>query len=224
MNEISRLKDSVRIKEVVDYLGIDVKKRGGCFFIPCPNPKHNDNVHTNCYFKDNWNNVYCAACHYSATAVDLIMDYNGMDYGSACDELWNIAGKPGWYYKNNMSKEKTFWLTRTEAKKLGIKLPNQIYTPISVSSCHTVGLTKARERIESNDSFVLEAPQTVVWQDFISEEDMAYRVYNSAKSFTTKIAEYCEKENLALSTFDADLKFLSEIKKRAGDFIFKKGA
>ena len=40
-NEYARLKEEADIARVVQYLGIEVSKKGSAYFIHCPLPEHN---------------------------------------------------------------------------------------------------------------------------------------------------------------------------------------
>ena len=105
-NNFSRLKDEADIGEVVDYLGLHVTPKGSARFILCPNPAHDDTHPDNCYFKAGWNNVYCTVCHKAIQAIDLISYVAGASYGTAADTLWEIEGRPDWYYDRSYGKKK----------------------------------------------------------------------------------------------------------------------
>lgn len=133
-NDIARLKEEADIEAVVSYLGIPTVKKGNAYFIRCPQPGHDDKKPTNCYFKPGWSNVYCQACGSSTNAVDLIMYTKGCSYGEAADTLWEIEGRPSWYYKRDQRKKKAlFSLTREEADLIGFHMPSRVLCPESMS-------------------------------------------------------------------------------------------
>lgn len=130
-NNIQRLKDEADIASVISYLGIPTHRKGSCTFILCPRPGHDDQHPTNCYYKDGWNNVLCRACNTSINAIDLIMYTTGRTYGEAADLLWEISGRPDWYYAKR-SKKKEFTLTEDEKTLIGLHLPTRILVPASL--------------------------------------------------------------------------------------------
>lgn len=133
-NNIARLKEEADIAAVIAYLQLPVTKRGNAFFILCPNPHHEDTRPTNCYYKEGWNHTYCCACGESTNAVNLIMQIQNISYGEACDILWEISGRPDWYYAKDSEKaKKRFSLQREEAELIGLHYPSHIRTPIGFS-------------------------------------------------------------------------------------------
>ena len=119
-NEYARLKEEADIARVVQYLGIEVSKKGSAYFIHCPLPEHNDQHATNCYFREGWNNVYCTVCCKAVNAIDLIILETGMDYGEAADLLWELEGRPDWYY-GNWKKKSPFFLQLILQRKSRVK-------------------------------------------------------------------------------------------------------
>lgn len=130
-NNIHRLKDEADIASVISYLGIPTHRKGNCTFILCPRPDHRDVHPNNCYYKDGWNNVLCRVCNTSINAIDLIMYTTGISYGQAADLLWEISGKPDWYYAKR-SKKKEFTLTEEEKNLIGLHLPTRVLVPASL--------------------------------------------------------------------------------------------
>lgn len=135
-NDITRLKEEADIGQVVDALGLQKWKKGSAFFILCPFPDHDDQHPDNCYYKDGWNNVYCNACGRAMNAVDLIMVVTNKTYGEAADFLWELEGRPSWYYADQHSRRKkknAFTLSRKEAALIGIHYPSMILLPEGLS-------------------------------------------------------------------------------------------
>ena len=130
-NNIQRLKDEADIASVIAYLGIPTHRKGACTFILCPRPDHDDAHPTNSYYKDGWNNVLCRVCNTSINAIDLIMYTTGASYGEAADLLWEISGRPDWYYAKR-TKKKEFTLTEEEKTLIGLHLPTRILVPKSL--------------------------------------------------------------------------------------------
>lgn len=130
-NNIQRLKDEADIASVISYLGIPTFHKGASTFILCPRPEHKDEHPTNCYYKEGWNNVLCRVCNTSINAIDLIINTTGKGYGEAADLLWEISGRPDWYYAKK-SKKKEFILTEEERTLIGLHLPSRILIPVSL--------------------------------------------------------------------------------------------
>ena len=123
-DDFRRLKAEADIKYVCESIGVNFKKRGSSYFLHCPDKLHHDKTASNAYFKDGWNNVYCQSCGKSTTAIDLIMNTQGMDYKEAVNLLWNIMGNPDWF-KDNSWKSKTkpkYRIKGDDAKFIGIQL------------------------------------------------------------------------------------------------------
>ena len=130
-NNYARLKEEADIHMVVDALGIPYKKQGSCYFMSCPDPNHND-THPSAYFKDGWNKVFCNACCVATTAINLIQITKHCDFGEAADFLWELEGRPDWYYaknwknKNKQHQKREFSLTKEERDLIGIHHPSNI--------------------------------------------------------------------------------------------------
>lgn len=178
-NNFQRLKDEADIALVVQHLQIPVTQRGNSYFIPCPNPNHIDEHATNCYYKDGWNNVYCCACGTSIQAIDLIMNTLGYSYGEAADYLWEIEGRPEWYYEEKRTKTKeVFSLTREEADLLGLHLTGKAICPKSVNV--------SKEKLEIGEEYYPKEVDEYLkcniyrfrWNDFMSEKQYYQLVYN----------------------------------------------
>lgn len=175
-NNYARLKQEADIEAVVNYLGIAVRRKGSSCFVLCPLPNHADRHATNCYFKPGWNNLYCTACGTAINAIDLIIYTLGVEYGQAAGILWELEGRPDWYYTSRLEKKKgkkeLFHLTKEEASVVGIHSPGYILTPLKFSDekldhGHDVVLQC------DADGYVLCQINRLTWQDFMTEE--AYR-------------------------------------------------
>ena len=133
-NNYARLKQEADIEAVVNYLGIPVRRKGTSCFLLCPLPGHTDRHATNCYFKPGWNNLYCTACGEAINAIDLIIYTLHVEYGQAADILWELEGRPDWYYTSRIvQKEELFHLSKAEATVVGIHSPGYILTPMQYS-------------------------------------------------------------------------------------------
>lgn len=202
-NNYARLKNEADISNVIGALGIPVTKKGSAYFIPCPNPAHNDQHATNCYFKEGWNNVYCRACLKSMMGIDLIMHTLGYGYGEAADYLWELEGKPDWYYAETSGKGKqrmireVFDLTREESEFIGIHYPGRVLLPVNQRDTKYI-LPKGRTYDPKEiDSYLECTTHHYSWQDFMSEEEYIdlviakakekYALYSDIKEFLIKI-------------------------------------
>ena len=184
-NDYARLKKEADIAQVVQWLGLEVSKRGSAFFIHCPLPDHNDQHATNCYFREGWNNVYCTVCCKAVNAIDLIMLVTGMEYGEAADQLWELEGRPDWYYTEWDSKKKIpeFSLNREDAQLIGIHTPSRVLAAIGVSD------TKPAKGFDSkaiaDGSYLKCIANHFTWRDFMTEGQ--YRVLCINKARETRI-------------------------------------
>ena len=176
-NNIQRLKDEADIASVIAYLGIETKRKGSCTFILCPNPGHDDKHPDNCYFKPGWNNVLCRACNTSINAVDLIMYTRGISYGEAADLLWEISGRPDWYYAKK-KKKNDFSISVEEQKLIGLHLPTRIQIPVALSSTKDE-LSKNRMLDSSNiDGYLQVENKYVVYTDFADKRTFMRIIFN----------------------------------------------
>lgn len=122
-NNYARLREEADIATVIDHLQIPITKRGNAYFILCPLPEHEDNHPTNCYFKDGWNHVHCCVCGKTVNAINLIMLTTNCSYGEAADLLWELEGRPEWYYEDQKKKRahKSISISKEEAELIGLK-------------------------------------------------------------------------------------------------------
>lgn len=226
-NNFARLKDEADIGEVVDYLGLHVTPKGSARFILCPNPAHDDTHPDNCYFKAGWNNVYCTVCHKAIQAIDLISYVTGASYGTAADTLWEIEGRPDWYYDRSYGKKKQeFSLSGKDAEFLGIHIPRRIKVPVSIKDTKVKlqsGMVYDNSYI---DGYLIDKSEPVSWKDFMTEEEMKKLVLKKIEE-KTKSLENQEKlisfiyhngknlpdHELVKKQFEEDRKHIDEIRR-----------
>lgn len=128
------------VMDVLDYLGTRYYKRGGCFFLYCPDSNHNDKHPTNCFFKSGDKNVYCTACNKSFSSINLIMIKTGCSYTEALEKLWELNGCDESLIKriskttSKKERAKHLYLTNEEKKFLGLHIPQKIAYPVEYSS------------------------------------------------------------------------------------------
>lgn len=193
-NDYARLKKEADIAQVVQWLGLEVNKKGSAFFIHCPLPDHNDQHATNCYFREGWNNIYCTVCCKAVNAIDLIMLETGMEYGEAADQLWELEGRPNWYYKDWKTENKVpeFTLNREDARLIGIHFPGRVLSAIGVSdSKPSNGYTS--EAI-ADGSYLKCMPEHLSWRDFMTENQYRVLCINKARETRMKCvnaAKHC---------------------------------
>lgn len=135
-NNISRLKEEADIAAVVDYCGLRRgRSMGNTHFVECPNPEHDDRNPTNAYYRDGWNTVFCTTCCRNMGAIDILMWLRGVPFGEAADILWELEGRPDWYYakRGNNNPAPPFSASQGELKFLGIKSQPTIYHPVRES-------------------------------------------------------------------------------------------
>lgn len=184
-NNYARLKAEADIACIVQYLGLEVNKKGSAFFIHCPLPDHNDRHATNCYFREGWNNVYCTVCCKAINAIDLIMLETGMDYGEAADLLWDLEGSPDWYYADWKKKSPTgFSLSREDAEMIGINLPGRILSAVNVADEKPgkgYGFAPSY-----TDGYLICKTEHLTWKDFLTEQQ--YRIICANKAREKRIS------------------------------------
>lgn len=179
-NNYARLKQEADIEAVVNYLGIPVRRKGTSCFLLCPLPGHMDRHATNCYFKPGWNNLYCTACGTAINAIDLIIYTLGVEYGQAADILWELEGRPDWYYTSRTERKKElFHLTNEEASVVGIHSPGYILTPLQYSVEKPVHGHDVVLQCDA-DGYVLCQVNRLTWQDFMTEEQYRSMVKQKA--------------------------------------------
>lgn len=207
-NNYTRLKQEANIGIVVNYLGMQVTRCGSAFFVLCPLPQHTDHHATNCYFKSGWNNLYCNTCGAAINAIDLIMYVKNVSYGEAADTLWELEGKPDWYYatrKKGIKTKPSFQLSRENAAFLGIHFPGYILTPYEFSdrklsySSHDIALQYDR------DGYLACKMNHLCWQDFMNESQYKEMIKNKARELGLTAQDAmlrCQDSNLQLAFYD----------------------
>ncbi len=182
-NNYQRLKEEADIGMVLAYLNVPVQRKGSSYFLQCPNPEHNDAHFTNCYYKDGWNNVYCCACGKNMKALDIIMWQRGCSYGEAADLLWEIEGRPDWYYsrEKNKGKRKPFKIDREELAIIGIHLPSRVLLPHNISDVKET-LEKGTQYDNTVlDGYLLCDVAMGTYRDFMSEKQFIHLVQRKAQ-------------------------------------------
>ncbi len=183
-NNINRLKDEANIQSVLDYFGISYKRSGSSYFLLCPNPTHSDTKANNCYFKEGWKNVLCQSCGASIKAIDLIMVYAHCDYGTACDILWEIQGRPDWYYAeqeldSNGSHKKSLYVVRDEMLFIGVMLPSKTVTFAEIKTDKS-DLKNIPVYDYDAEAYLGQKNVHINWSDFCSESEFVDIVLNKA--------------------------------------------
>lgn len=206
-NDIRRLKEEADIEKVIDFLGLPVKKRGSAFFILCPRKDHDDTHATNCYFKKGWNHVFCSVCGRATYAVDIIANVLGTGYGKACDILWELSGRPGWYYGDD--QEKSYCITHRDADLIGLHLPSRIQFPAAVSDTK---FSDKKNRIlpelyTKNGKLCIRyiscRTEYCHWSDFVTDRELADMVITKAEEKEEIFRSMAEMEDMPEEFKDA---------------------
>lgn len=220
-NNIRRLKAEADIRSVVDYCGIQRGRRiGTANFVVCPNPEHMDEHPTNAYYRDGWNTIYCTTCGINMGPIDILMWSLNISYGEAADILWELEGRPDWYYakKDRNSNESTFWINHAEADLLGIKLPGTIYKPVRYTQFReflSKDLPKGCMYHKSScDGYLLVRGALVDWTDFIPRDMMRELVLTSGKRRMEEYS-YIEAAFHMQGLFSEERKKVTELMDRA---------
>ena len=189
--DIDRIKEEADVDAVLHQMGIPVVKRGAYYFLHCPCPDHADEHATNCYYKDGWTGVYCEVCQRQFHAIDIIMFATGMDFLDACDTLWDICGRPDWYW-DNTNVQTSFRLTREDAELIGIKMPGTVLVPFRLTDRKEKlpeGYRYTKKYIGTEkDGFLACKAESIRWWDMMSEKEFAELVCRKADE---------KKENLS---------------------------
>lgn len=191
-NNIQRLKDEADIASVISYLGIPTFHKGACTFILCPRPDHEDEHPTNCYYKEGWNNVLCRVCNTSINAIDLIIYTTGKSYGDAADLLWDISGRPDWYYTKK-SKKKEIVLTEEERTLIGLHLPSRILIPTSLQDYKSDSSKKQRYGPSCVEGYLELQTRYVNTSDF-ADRTMFRRIIFNRTTDTLSHLRYLRKQ------------------------------
>lgn len=177
MNDLRRLKAEANIADVVDSLGIQVFSQGVNKFIYCPIPEHNDTRPTNCHFRNGWNSARCERCGKSINAIDMIVYTTGASFGEAADRLWEISGRPDWYYDKswqNKDQKQRFTISVSEANLIGLYLPRLMQRPLKWTQYKEVlkpeNMPKGTSYAAGIDGWLSVKSETVSWTDFADED------------------------------------------------------
>ena len=176
-NDFRRLKDEADMEVIVDYCGIEKGKRiGSAQFVKCPNPDHDDMHPTNAYYRKGWNTIYCTTCNKNFGPIDVIMWSLNMNYGEAADLLWELEGRPDWYYaKRQAETERQFSVSISELELLGIQIPNTHYIPVRFTKYREFDSEQMkagfRYQFVGNGYLLVKSVQAN-WTDFLSRDNM----------------------------------------------------
>ena len=202
-NDIRRLKDEADIEKVISYLGIPVNKKGSAYFVLCPRKEHDDTHATNCYFKKGWNHVFCSVCGRATYAVDIIANVLGTDYGRSCDLLWELSGRPSWYYDTGDTYKDSYSITREDARLIGLHLPARISIPVGQSDIkkrvpkrHLVPQVPDTEE-GAGFTYLICRNEYCHWSDLLTEKEMAELVINKAKDKRMVFQSMAETEGIS---------------------------
>lgn len=191
-NDFRRLKEEADIRSVVDYCGIQKGRRiGGAQFVVCPNPEHEDTHPTNAYYRDGWNTIFCTTCNKNMGPIDIIMWTMGYTYGQAADALWELEGRPDWYYEDrNHQGEKKFSISIREMEFLGIKIPTSIYVPVRFTRNREYPqeqITKGYLYQFQGDGYMLVRQERTTWEDYLSQKQLEKLVLLKSKKMIDEL-------------------------------------
>lgn len=88
-NEILRLKERIRIEDVLSHLGISLTKKGRRLYCLCP---FHDDHHPSLSIDTEKNFYYCPVCHEHGDGVTLMMKVNNLSYIDALKQIASIYG------------------------------------------------------------------------------------------------------------------------------------
>lgn len=219
-NDIRRLKEEADIRTVVDYCGIRKGRRiGGAQFVICPNPGHDDVHPTNAYYRDGWNTIYCTTCQKNMGAVDILMWTRGLSYGEAADILWELEGRPDWYYakpeRGNGKKE--FYISPSELEVLGLHFPSTIRIPVRQSGYKEHVRSEMPDKCAyrfTGEGYIMEKLVPSTWEDFLSPSEMAKLVLSKGKERLSAFDEVEQKMGMK-NLFPEERKRVTELLSRA---------
>lgn len=190
--DIEKLKENADIMNVLDDLGIEYKLYGNNYFLHCPNPDHIDNHPTNCYFKRDWNDVYCTVCGRSYSAIDCILFERNCSFLQGAKYLWELEGCPedavqvneSNYNEKTNYKQKRLFLTNKECRLLDIILPKKVMTPVEYGD-DMVYLSKDMPkgyRVNAKDpGYLYEKRESINISDFMDVYEFRAFVGNKVK-------------------------------------------
>lgn len=220
-NDYRRLKEEADIRTVVDYCGIEKGKRiGSAQFVKCPNPDHEDEHPTNAYYRDGWNTIYCTTCNRNFGPIDIIMWTMHLSYGEAADLLWELEGRPDWYYeKKTPDAQKRFSISYGEMELLGIKIPSSCTVPVRFTQYREFDSEQIKKGYLYQfvgNGYLLVKTIHMNWTDFLTREAMQKLVRCRCKKVLKELDEIelqLGRENL----FTEKRKKIAELLDRAQD-------
>ena len=118
----------------------------------------------------------------------VIFAATGASYGTAADTLWEIEGRPDWYYDRSYGKKKQeFSLSGKDAEFLGIHIPRRIKVPVSIKDTKVKlqsGMVYDNSYI---DGYLINKSEPVSWKDFMTEEEMKKLVLKKIEEKTKSL-------------------------------------
>ena len=220
-NNYRKLKEEADIRAVIDYCGIQRGKRvGSANFVQCPNPNHDDKHPTNAYYREGWNTIFCATCNKNMSPIDIIMWTRGLSYGDAADALWELEGRPDWYYADRTQEnEEKFSISISELEFLGIRIPSTVYLPVRYTKAREMASDRLKHGYMyqyAGNGYLLVCPERLDWTDFLSRKMIRKLVVSRCDRMERELDDI-EKRLGSTGLFDAQRKKIKELKKRAND-------
>lgn len=131
---------------IADILSLRPRKKGGSFFITCPNPSHGEHVHDNCVIRRDDCGYVCFACGDRGDVVRMVQQVTGADFVSALETIATTVGGIDKYVETPTEKPV---VTYQELKMLGLKATVVVEEVDSMSPFkddeHTVCLDEGKE-------------------------------------------------------------------------------
>ena len=132
--DISAIKDRMNICDTCDNLGIQRKRSGANFSIPCPNPSHFEHKHDNCFVFPDSGRFHCFSCGATGDLIGLIMTYRGYSFGDAVECAAEMSGC-GADLTGRKKKDILRFLTLDECEFLGIH-NEPVYSVKTIADYH----------------------------------------------------------------------------------------
>lgn len=168
-SQMKRLKEEADIHAVVEALGIQTEKKGGSYFLKCPDPNHSD-AHPSAYYKPGWNNIYCNSCGRSFKAVDVIMMHTGWDVSTAANFLWELEGRPSWFAASP-EKRREFSMSAAEEHLLGMNTRGDVYCCVSFDDMKTPLKSGERYHATEIDGYLKQRKVRIGWENFMTKSE-----------------------------------------------------
>ncbi len=88
---IKNIKDSVSMRQLIDYFNVPCQSHGEITQVHCP--FHGNDQHASARIYET-NTMYCWVCSKMWDVISFIQDYKGVDFGNACsvlEDMFNIS-------------------------------------------------------------------------------------------------------------------------------------